>query len=159
MDFRHEPIHLSRIKIIERGINQPIHFRIAVMGPIHAGWCDLVGMEKADQRVKRIAGDIGDIIGGDIIVARQFTRRALAPTGIEHLQFHGDEFNLNPHFAPALLDEFIDRHGKHLPTTARGDNKFRPQGIARREASSREQAPRLGRVMPDLEAGIAKPRR
>ena len=80
MDFRHEPIHLGRIEGIERGINQPIHFRIAVMRPIHACGRDLVGMEEADQRVQRIAGDIGDIIGSDIVVFRASSHVQMIPS-------------------------------------------------------------------------------
>ena len=63
MHLSHQRIDLARIEGVQRGVDQLIRFGILVVAPVHAGRCDLVRVEEADQGLERIGGYIGDVIG------------------------------------------------------------------------------------------------
>ena len=64
-------------------------------------------MEEPDDRIERVRGDVGDVVGGDAGV--HFVGSALTPVGVERLQFHHFEADVDADFLETLLQEFVHR--------------------------------------------------
>src|ERR1700704_1713745 len=154
--LRQQLVLPGRIEGLLRIVDEGVDFRVRIPAPVDTDRRDLAGMEETNDGVERIGGDIGDVVRRD--AGHRLVLGALAPIGVERLEFHHLEVDIDADLLEALLQELVHRQRQHLPGAALGDHKGGLERLLGRIAGLLDETLRLGGIVFDLEGWMAEPR-